>query len=71
MVTTNSLFCLLGDLEFVTSVSSVELLSEVRLFAAPWIAANQASLSITNPWSLLKLMSIKSVMPSYYLILCL
>ena len=40
------------------------------LFAAPWIAARQASLSITNPRSLLKLMSIKSVMPSSHLILC-
>ena len=50
--------------------SSVQLLSHVRLFAAPWITARQASLSITNSWSLLKLMSIKSVMPSSHLILC-
>ena len=42
----------------------------VWLFAAPWTAASQASLSITNTQSLLKLMSIKSVMPSNYLILC-
>ena len=42
--------------------SSVQLLSRVRLFAAPWIAARQASLSITNSWSSLKLMSIMSVM---------
>ena len=44
--------------------SSVQSLSHVRLFATPWIAARQASLSITNSWSLLKLMPIKSVMPS-------
>ena len=50
--------------------SSVQSLSRVRLFATPWIAARQASLSITNSWSLLKLMSIKSVMPSNHLILC-
>ena len=47
--------CLLGDLEFVTSVSSVELLSQVQLFATRWTAACQASLCITNPQSLLKL----------------
>ena len=46
------------------------MLSSVRLFATPWIAACQASLSITNSWSLLKLMSIKSVMPSNHLIFC-
>ena len=50
--------------------SSVQLLSRVQLFATPWIAARQASLSITNSQSLLKLMSIKSVMPSSHLILC-
>ena len=50
--------------------SSVQLLSLVWLFATPWTAARQASLSITNSWSLLKLMSIESVMPSYHLILC-
>ena len=44
--------------------------SHVRLFATPWIAARQTSLSITNSQSLLKLMAIKSVMPSSYLILC-
>ena len=49
---------------------SVQLLSRVRLFATPWITARQASLSITNSQSLLKLMSIKSVMPSSHLILC-
>ena len=50
--------------------SSVQSLSRVRLFATPWITAQQASLSITNSRSLLKLMSIKSVMPSSHLILC-
>ena len=50
--------------------SSVQLLSCVRLFATPWTAARQASLSITNSWSLLKLMSIESVMPSNHIILC-
>ena len=50
--------------------SSVQSLSHVRLFATPWIAARQASLSITNSWSSLRLMSIKSVMPSNHLILC-
>ena len=50
--------------------SSVQSLSHVRLFATPRTAAHQASLSITNSWSLLKLMSIGSVMPSNHLILC-
>ena len=49
---------------------SVQSLSRVRLFATPWTAAPQASLSITNSQSLLKLMSIESVMPSNHLILC-
>ena len=49
---------------------SVQSLSHVRLFATPWTAGCQASLSITNPQSLLKLMSIESVMPSNHLILC-
>ena len=48
---------------------SVHLLSRVRLFVTPWTAAHQASLSITNSRSSLKLMSIKSVMPSSHLIL--
>ena len=52
------------------SFSSVQSLTCVRLFATPWTAAHQASLSITNSWSLLKLMSIESVMPSSHLILC-
>ena len=49
---------------------SVQSLSHVQLFATPWAAALQASLSITNSQSLLKLMSIKLVMPSNHLILC-
>ena len=49
---------------------SVQSLSRVQLFATPWTAACQTSLSITNSQSLLKLMSIKSVMPSNHLILC-
>ena len=49
---------------------SVQSLSRVRLFAIPWIAARQASLSITISWSSLKLMYIESVMPSSHLILC-
>ena len=52
------------------SVSSVQSLSHVRLFATPWTAARQASLSITNSWSPPKPMSIESVMPFNHLILC-
>ena len=51
-------------------ISSVQSLSRVRLFATPWIAAHQASLSITVSRSSLKLTSIESVMPSSHLILC-
>ena len=50
--------------------SSVQSLSRVQLFATPWTTAHMASLSITNSWSLLKFMSIDSVMPSNHLILC-
>ena len=50
--------------------SSVQLFSHVQLFVTPWTAVCQTSLSITNSWSLLKLMSIESVMPSNHLILC-
>ena len=50
--------------------STVQSLSRIQLFVVPWTAACQASLSITNPRSLLKLMSIKLVMPSNYLIIC-
>ena len=58
--------------EFMCSVqfSSVQSLSRVWLFVTPWIAARQASLSITNSWSSLRLTSIESVMPSSHLILC-
>ena len=55
-----------GSVQF----SSVQLLSHVRLFVTPWIAARQASLSITNSWSSPKLMCIELVMPSSHLILC-
>ena len=54
---------------FISSVSSVQSLSRVPLFVTPWIAARQASLSITNSWSSLRLASIESVMPSSHLIL--
>ena len=50
--------------------SSVQSLSHVQLFATPWTEAFRFSLSITNSWSLLKLMSIESVMPPNHLILC-
>ena len=52
-----------------TSVQSVQLISCIQLFVTPWTAACQASLSITNSWRLLRLMSIESVMPSNHLIL--
>ena len=51
-------------------ISSVQALSHVRPFVTPWTEAHQAFLSITNSWSLLKLMSIKLVMSSNHLILC-
>ena len=56
--------------ENINSFSSVQSLSCVQLFATPWTEARQASLSITNSRSLLKLMSIESVVPSNHLILC-
>ena len=59
-------FCLLFSLQF----SSVQSLSHIQLFATLWNAARQASLSITSSWSLPKLISIESVMPSNHLILC-
>ena len=55
---------------FSVQFSSVQSLSCVWLFATPWIAACQASLSITNSWSSLRLTSIESVMPSSHFILC-
>ena len=64
---------LLQDSQGCSGNSSVQfslVTHHVRLFATPWNAAQQAFLSITNSWSLLKLMSIKSVMPSNHLILC-
>ena len=54
----------------LSSISSVQLLSRGQLFVTPWTAVQQASLSFTNSWSLLKLMSIESVMPCNHLILC-
>ena len=59
-------YILLVDAQFI----SVQSLSCVRLFAIPWAAAHKASVSIANSQSLLKLMSIESVMPSNLLILC-
>ena len=59
-------FCYQGTL----GISSVQSLSRVWLFVTPWTAARQMSLSIINSWGLLKLISIKLVMPSYHLILC-
>ena len=55
---------------FTAYIRKVQSLSHVQLFAIPWIAAYQASLSFTISWSLLKLMSIKSMMPSNNLIVC-
>ena len=60
----------LSSSKHICSISSVQSLSHVRLFSTPWAAAPQASLSITNSRTLLKLMSIESVMPSNHLILC-
>ena len=54
----------------ISLIFSVQLFSCVQLFVTPWTAAHQASLSITNSWSLLKLVSIESVMPSSHLMLC-
>ena len=58
------------DIYYCVQFSSVQSLSRVWLFAIPWTAARQASLSSTNSQSLLKLMSVDSVMPSNHLILC-
>ena len=55
---------------FITSINLVQSLSHVWLFATQWAVPHQTSLSVTNSWSLLKHMSIKSVMPSNHLILC-
>ena len=58
------------DCETLCEFNSVQSLSHVQIFATPWTAARQASLSITNSQRLFKLMSIKSVMPSNHLVLC-
>ena len=63
-------FFMMAILTGMTWFSSLQSLSHVRLFSTPWITACQASLSITNSWSLPKLMSVKSVMQSNHLILC-
>ena len=55
---------------FCDTFSSVQSLSHVQPFATPWTTARQASLSITNSWNLLKLMSIESMKTSSHLILC-
>ena len=62
------MWCL--DLKYSLKFSSVQLLSHVQLFATPWTATCQASLSFTVSWSLLKLMSIELVMPSNHFVLC-
>ena len=59
-----------GNWKWKHRISSVQSLSHVRLFVTPWTATHQVPLPITNSQSLLKLMSIESVMPSNYLILC-
>ena len=72
----NGLFCIfqaIGSILVAKAIEykgSVQSLSRVQLFVAPWTAACQTSLSITNSWSLLKLMSIKLVMPSNHLLIC-
>jgi len=59
-----------NDSPLISQIRSDQSLSRVPLFATPWIAARQASLSITNSWNSLRLTSIESVMPSSHLILC-
>ena len=70
LISTNSHKSYVSLIVFLCKFSSVQSLSRVQLFATPWTAARQASLSITNSWSPPKLMSIESMMPSNYLILC-
>ena len=67
---TESLCCIPETNTILLIISSVQLLSCIRLFATPWTAACQASLSITNSWSLPKVMSSKLVMSSNHLSLC-
>ena len=62
--------CPISSMSCSFDLSSVQSPSHIRLFVTPWTAAHQASLSITNSQSLLKLMFIESVMPSNHLILC-
>ena len=66
----NSGFSKVSFIFFLIPLSSIQSVSRVQLFAAPWIVTHQASLSFTISWSLLKLMFIKSVMPANHLILC-
>ena len=72
MIHTVKVFSIVNEAEVddFSGISSVQLLSHDRLFANPWTVAHQASLSITNSKSLLKLMSIELVMLSNHLILC-
>ena len=62
--------CIFRYFQLTKSHESVQSICRVQLFPTPWTAAHQASLSIPKSWSLLKLMSIKSVMPYKHLILC-
>ena len=70
MIHEEILIIVLGQYLTYNGFSSIQSLSRVRLFATSWTATLQASLSIANSWSLLKLMSIESVMPTNHLILC-
>ena len=67
---TSDLFKKIGEIKGTFHASSVQSLSHVQLPVTPWTAAFQASLSITNSWSLLKFMCIESMMPSNHLIFC-
>ena len=68
--TVETVFWAPKSLQMVTPFSSVQSFSHVRLFATPWTASCQASLSITSSWSYSNSTSIESVMPSNHLILC-
>ena len=65
-----SSLCSQSVAQWLAYIAVVQLLSHVQLFAIPWTAAQQASLSFTISWNLFRFMSIESVMPSTYLILC-
>ena len=69
-ITTRNYYKIFSQIILSVQFSSVQSLSRVRLFSTPWIAARQASLSITKSWSSLRLMSIEAMMPSSHLILC-